>query len=62
MNWHLTWMMISLSTLGSYKEEEVFRLIRCKGVYPYKYMDSWKKFEETSLPPKMHFTAGLGYQ
>ena len=35
-----------------YKEEDVFRLMRCKGVYPFEYMDSWKKFEETSLLPK----------
>ena len=34
------------------KKEEVFRLMRRKGVYPYEYMDSWEKFEETSLPPK----------
>ena len=26
-----------------------------KGVYPYKYMDDSKKFEETSLPPKDAF-------
>ena len=30
-----------------YKEEEVFRLMRRKGVYPYEYMDGWEKFEET---------------
>ena len=35
-----------------YKEKEVFRIMRPKGVYPYKYMDGWKKFEETSLLPK----------
>ena len=23
-----------------------------KGVYPYKYMSSWKRFKETSLPDK----------
>ena len=23
-----------------------------KGVDPYEYMDSWKKFDETSIPPK----------
>ena len=23
-----------------------------KGVYPYEYMDSWEKFNETSLPRK----------
>ena len=31
-----------------YKEEEAFKLMRRKGVYPYKYMDGWKIFEETS--------------
>ena len=30
-----------------------------KGVYPYEYIDGWEKLEETSLPPKTHFTAGL---
>ena len=38
-----------------YKEEEVFRLMRRKGVYPYEYMDGWKKFEETSLLSKDAF-------
>ena len=23
-----------------------------KGVYPYEYIDSWKKFDETTLPSK----------
>ena len=53
-----------------YKEEEVFRLMRRKGVYPYDYMDSWEKFEETSLPPKdtfysrlnMNVISGQGYE
>ena len=26
-----------------------------KGIYPYEYMDSWHRFEETSLPEKEHF-------
>ena len=26
-----------------------------KGVYPYEYMDSWERFNETSLPPKKDF-------
>ena len=34
------------------KEEEVFRLMKHKGVYPYQYMDGWEKFDETSLPLK----------
>ena len=42
-----------------YKEEEVFRLMRREGVYPYKYVDSWKKIKETSLPPKDEFYSKL---
>ena len=38
-----------------YKEEADFRLMRRKDVYPYEYMDGWKKFEETTLPPKNAF-------
>ena len=30
-----------------------------KGVYPYEYMDSWKKSEETSLPQKDPFYSRL---
>ena len=33
-------------------------LIR-KGIYPYEYMDSWKKFEETSLPSIEKFYSNL---
>ena len=29
-----------------------FILLPRKGVYPYEYMDSWEKFNETSLPSK----------
>ena len=39
--------------------DEKFRLLIRKDAYPYEYMDGWKKFEETSLPQKMRFTAGL---
>ena len=31
----------------------------CLMIYPYKYMDCWKKFEETSLPPKDAFYSRL---
>ena len=27
-------------------------LLLRKGVYPYEYMDSWERFNETSLPDK----------
>ena len=39
--------------------DEKFHLIIRKSVYPYEYMDSWKKFEETSLPPNVRVTVGL---
>ena len=29
-----------------------FILLLRKGVYPYEYMDSWKRFSETSFPEK----------
>ena len=29
------------------------------GVYPYEYMDSWEKFDETSLPDKTAFYSEL---
>ena len=36
-----------------------FVLLLRKGVYPYKYMDSWETFNETSLPPKKYFYSEL---
>ena len=30
-----------------------------KGVYPYQYMDDWKKFDETSLSEKKGFYSHL---
>ena len=30
-----------------------------KGVYPYEYMDSWEKFDETSVPPKEAYYSKL---
>ena len=30
-----------------------------KGVYPYQYMDDWKKLKKTSLPPKNAFYSRL---
>ena len=32
-----------------------FDLLLRKGVYPYEYMDSWKRFKEESLPDKESF-------
>ena len=39
--------------------DEQFRLLLRKGVYPYEYMSSWNKFEETQLPPKEAFHSNL---
>ena len=33
-----------------------------EGVYPYEYTDSWKKFDETSLPEKEDFYSNLNIE
>ena len=33
-----------------------------KGVYPYEYMDSWEKFNETSIPSKEDFYSNLNME
>ena len=39
--------------------EDINKLILLlrKSVYPYEYMNSWERFDETSLPDKEFFTA-----
>ena len=39
-----------------------FILLLRKGVYPYEYMDSWGKFNETSLPIKEDFYSHLNME
>ena len=34
-----------------------FILLLRKGVYPYEYMDNWKRFDETSLPHSLFIVA-----
>ena len=34
-------------------------LLYKKGIYPYEYMDSWERFNETSLPKKENFYSKL---
>ena len=36
-----------------------FVLLLRKGVYPYECMDSWEKFDKTTLPPKEAFYSNL---
>ena len=42
-----------------YAKDDIFKLMRRKSVYPYEYMDSWERFEETQLPPKEAFYSKL---
>ena len=39
-----------------------FILLLKKGVYPYKYMDSWGRFNETSWPDKKAFYSELNLE
>ena len=39
-----------------------FLLLLRKGVYPYEYMDSWERFNETSLPDKTAFYSQLNLE
>ena len=41
------------------KDLDKFALLLRKGVYPYEYMDSWKRFKEESLPDKESFYSEL---
>ena len=39
-----------------------FKLLLRKGLYPYEYMDSWKRFNETELPSKDKFYSTLNLE
>ena len=39
-----------LARFEKYSESQ-YKLLTRKGIYPYEYMTSWDKFEETELPP-----------
>ena len=39
-----------------------FILLLRQGVYPYQYIDSWEKFDETRLPPKEAFYSNLNLE
>ena len=41
------------------KDLNKFALLLTKGVYPYEYMDSRKRFKEESLPDKEYFYSEL---
>ena len=39
-----------------------FVLLSRKGVYPYEYMDTWERFDETSLPDKKSFLQRIKFR
>ena len=39
-----------------------FVLLLQEGVFPYEYMDSWEKFNETALPPKKKIYSNLNLE
>ena len=39
-----------------------FILLLRKGVYPYEYMDDWRKFNEKTLPEKEEFCSNLNME
>ena len=49
----------AFQNVGKYYTKEKLDLIKRKGVYPYEYMDSIKRFKETRLPPKESFYSSL---
>ena len=39
-----------------------FFLLLKKGIYPYEHMDSWKRFDENTIPPKEAFYSVLNLE
>ena len=44
------------------KDINKFILLLRKGVYPYEYVDSWERFDETSLPDNKTFYSSLNME
>src|SRR5436190_21063781 len=44
---------------SKYVPPELLEIYLKKGVYPYEYMNSWKKFFKTQLPQRKHSIASL---
>ena len=44
------------------KDISKFILLLRKRIYPYEYMDSWKRFDGTSLPDKEVFYSSLNME
>ena len=51
----------NLARGGGFEEynENQYKLLIRKGIYPYEYMTNWDKFKETKLPPREAFYSKL---
>ena len=47
------------TNLNSMYKGEQLELLKCKGVYPYDYVDRVDRLSETQLPPKEAFYSKL---
>ena len=50
---------MKISSIYLKSSGELLRLVKEKGVYPYEYMDSSKKFDENKLPDQSSFFSSL---
>jgi len=49
-----------MNTVKSFFIKDIeFQLMRKKGIFPYEYLDSVSRLEETSLPPRESFYSNL---
>ena len=46
-------------TKNAFSDYEKLRLLTEKGIYPYDYIDSFERFDETDLPSKDKFFSKL---
>ena len=56
--------MCKFSNTYKFCNNDISKLILLlkKGVYPYEYMNSWKRFDEASLPDKKAFYSKLNLE
>ena len=55
------WLIKKLSNIHQFCNGDINKFVSLlrKGFYPYEYMDSWEKFDETTLPDKKAFYSEL---